>query len=458
MTDPKTPDGGEVFPVGCRITCGLPRPAARPKLEETGHRETASQWVKITNGGGSGGYRVDKSTGAPLFLAIRRIKPRFVLRHRRRPTKTVFRIERGHPMDKVKAAVCREFGAPLSIEEVSLAAPGPKEIRVGLAACAICHSDITFIDGGWGGHLPAVYGHEAAGTVTAVGGDVNRFAVGDTVLVTLLRSCGTCPSCLSAHPATCAGRFDIVSRPLSRNGEAIGQGLRTGAFAEAVVVDQSQIVKIPEDMPLDAAAPLSCGVITGIGAVVNTAGLRAGQTCVVIGAGGVGLNAIQGARIAGASRIVAVDMTEEKLGTALEFGATDGVLASEAKPWSAARRILGGGADFAFVTVGDVKAYDTSARYLGTHGRTVMVGMTHDGAASTYQPVIFSALAQGMIGSKMGDVVLGRDIPWMVDLYRQGRLKLDELISGRWRLDEINEAIADTRTGAARRNVIVFRG
>ncbi len=360
-------------------------------------------------------------------------------------------------MDKVKAAVCREFGAPLGIEEITLAAPGPGEVRVQLETCAICHSDITYADGGWGGHLPAVYGHEAAGTVTKVGANVKGFAEGDTVIVTLLRSCGTCPSCLSAHPATCAGHFDTVSHPLSRDGEPIEQGLRTGAFAEAVVVDQSQIVRIPADISMDAAALLSCGVITGIGAVVNTAGLRPGQTCVVIGAGGVGLNAIQGARIAGASRIVAVDMTEEKLETAMEFGATDGVLATESRPWSTAKRILGGGADLVFVTVGDVKAFDTSARYLGVHGRMVMVGMTHDGATSTYQPVIFSALAQGMIGSKMGDVVLSRDIPWMIDLYRQGRLKLDELVSGRWPLDRINEAIADTRTGAARRNVIVFQ-
>jgi len=360
-------------------------------------------------------------------------------------------------MERVKAAVCHAFGAPLTIEEVVLAAPGPREALVRLAACAICHSDITFAEGGWGGHLPAVYGHEAAGTVAAVGADVDTFAVGDTVLVTLLRSCGNCNSCLSAHPATCTRSFDTVSHPISKDGEPIGQGMGTGAFAEAVVVDRSQIVKIPADMPMDATALLTCGVITGIGAVVNTAKLRPGQTCIVIGAGGVGLNAIQGARIAGASRIVAVDMTREKLKTAMEFGATDGVLVTDPKPWSIAKRILGGGADFVFVTVGNVNAYDTSVRYLGTHGKTVMVGMTHNGEASGYQPAVFAALAQGMIGSKMGDTVLGRDIPWMVDLYRQGRLKLDELISGRWPLDEINDAIADTRTGAARRNVIVFR-
>jgi len=359
-------------------------------------------------------------------------------------------------MTTVKAAVCRAFGAPMTIEDITLADPGPNEVAVKLAACAICYSDISYAEGGWGGHLPAVYGHEAAGTVTSVGAGVTGYAVGDTVLVTLLRACGTCPSCSTAHPATCSTAVDSVSHPISAGDEPIEQGLRTGAFAEAVVVDTSQIAKIPADMPMDAASLLSCGVITGMGAVVNTAGLRAGQTCVVIGAGGVGLNAIQGARIAGASRIIAVDMTEEKLEIAREFGATDGVLATEAKPWSAAKNILGGGADYVFIAVGAIQAFDQAPRYLAPHGKMVMVGMPHSGQKSSYEPVMMAAVGQQIIGSKMGDVVLQRDIPYMVDLYQQGRLKLDELISGRWKLEQINEAIADTKTGAARRNVIIF--
>ena len=360
-------------------------------------------------------------------------------------------------MATVKAAVCRAFGEPLVIEDITLADPGPGEVEVKLTACAICYSDISYMDGGWGGDLPAVYGHEAAGHVTAVGPGVTSYAEGDTVLVTLVRSCGTCPSCVTQHPATCTNPWDALSHPITgADGTNYEQGLRTGAFAEKVVVDTSQIAKIPGDMPLDAASLLSCGVITGVGAVVNTAGLRPGQKAVVIGAGGVGLNAIQGARIAGASRIVAVDMTEEKLAAAREFGATDGVLATEPKPWSAAKKLMGGGADAVFVTVGAIKAFDVATRYLGAHGKMVMVGMPHTGEETSFQPVVVSALGQEMIGSKMGDVVLARDIPWMVDLYQQGRLKLDELISGRWRLDQINEAIADTKSGAARRNVVIF--
>ena len=358
-------------------------------------------------------------------------------------------------MPQIKAAVCREFGAPLTIETVTLAAPNMGEVEVTLKACAICHSDISFIDGGWGGALPAVYGHEAAGHISAVGDGVRGVAIGDPVVVTLIRACGTCPSCAGGKPVACES--DMVSGPLtSATGEALVQAMNTGGFAERVVVDQSQVVKLSDGIAMEAASLLACGVITGVGAVVNAAGLRAGQDVVVIGAGGVGLNAIQGARIAGARRIIAVDMSEEKLAIAREFGATDGVLATDEKPWRAAKKAMGRGADAVFVTVGAIPAYDTAPQYLANGGKVIMVGMPHSGAISTYEPVMLAATGQGMVGSKMGDVVIARDIPWMVDLYEQGRLKLDELISGRWSLEQINEAIADTKTGSAKRNVIVF--
>ena len=180
------------------------------------------------------------------------------------------------------------------------------------------------------------------------------------------------------------------------------------------------------------------------------------EAAVVIGAGGVGLNAIQGARIAGARRIVAVDINEAKLADAAGFGATDGILATGEAPWRALVDKIGRKADAVFVTVGAIPAYDTAPRYLAPGGKVVMVGMPASGALSSYQPDIFASLSQGMVGSKMGNVVLSRDIPWLVDLYQQGRLQLDELISKRWPLDEVNEAIADTKGGAARRNVIVF--
>ena len=357
-------------------------------------------------------------------------------------------------MQTIKAAVCREFGKPLVIEDIQLAAPSAGEVEVTLDACAICHSDITYADGAWGGTLPAVYGHEAAGEVTAVGTGVTGLKLGDKVVVTLIRACGQCPSCSQGKPVICStGREN--NGPLSdANGEPLEQAMNSGAFAEKVVVDQSQIVVLPDDMPLDAASLLACGVITGVGAVVNSANLRAGQDVVVIGAGGVGLNAIQGAAIAGARRIVAVDMSEE---IAKSFGATDGVLATADQPWKAAKEAMGRGADAVIITVGAIPAYNDAPRYLAAGGNIIMVGMPHSGAVAEYEPVNFAAIGQGMIGSKMGDAVIKRDIPWMVDMYQQGRLKLDELISGRWSLDQINEAIADTKTGSAKRNVIMFR-
>ena len=291
-----------------------------------------------------------------------------------------------------------------------------------------------------------------------MGPGVTDAAVGDPVLVTLLRACNTCPSCVQGHRVHCETPYDRDRGPLTAlDGGVMHHGLKVGGFAEKVVVDQSQIAVIPEGIPMDAASLLSCGVITGIGAVVNTAQVRPGEVVVVIGAGGVGLNAIQGARIAGAQRIIAVDRNEGKRAAALEFGATDFVPGSDPEPWRRVQQIAGRRADAVFVAVGAIPAFDTAPNYLAAGGRMVMVGMPHSGAMSTYEPVMIAALGQQMIGSVMGDTVLKRDIRWMVDLYRQGRLKLDELISGRWRLDQINEAIADTRTGAARRNVILFR-
>ncbi|OWU85508.1 zinc-binding dehydrogenase [Oceanicola sp. 22II-s10i] len=359
-------------------------------------------------------------------------------------------------MQKIKAAVCHEFGTPLVIEEIELADPRMGELEVEIDAVAICHSDITFQDGGWGGMLPAVYGHEAAGKVTKVGEGVQGFEVGDDVCVTLIRACGHCQSCHTGSPTTCeTPRGESPLKTL--DGKPVLQAMATGAFAEKVVVHHSQIVKIPASMPKDVAALISCGVITGVGAATIAAGVRPGQDVVVIGAGGVGLNAIQGAQIAGARRIVAVDLLDEKLEVAKEFGATDAVSAKDPKPWNAVKEILGRGADYVLVAVGSPKAYDQAVRYLGMNGKVVMVGMPHIDQTSSYSPMIMANQGQGMIGSKMGDMVIQRDIPWIVDMYQQGRLKLDELISKRYKFEEINDAIASTKTGAARRNVVLLK-
>ena len=359
-------------------------------------------------------------------------------------------------MPEIKAAVCHAFGAPLTIDTVHLRAPAAGEVEVSLRAVAICHSDITYAEGAWGGALPAVYGHEAAGTVTGVGPGVQGLSLGDRVVVTLIRACGSCPSCASGKPVICQTGNHAAPPLTAADGSPVAAMMNCGAFAEKVVVDHSQVVKLPSGIGMEAASLLACGVITGVGAVVNAAQLRPGQDVVVIGAGGVGLNAIQGARIAGARRIVAVDMSEGKLAIARDFGATDTVLGTGEAPWQQAKAAIGRGADVVLVTVGIPAVYDAAPNYLAYGGKLIMVGMPPSGKPSSYEPVNFAAVGQSLIGSKMGDVVIARDIPWMMDLYQQGRLKLDELISRTWRLDQINEAIADTKTGSAKRNVIVF--
>jgi len=359
----------------------------------------------------------------------------------------------------MKAAVCRAFGEPLVIEEVALDPPGTGEVAVDLAACAICHSDIIFADGGWGGQLPAVYGHEAAGVVRQVGRGVDDIRPGDHVVVTLIRSCGQCGSCAQGAPVTCETTFARDSQsPLHRpNGEVLTQGLRTGAFAEAVVVDASQVVVIPPAVPLDAASLLACGVITGFGAVTNTAGLRPGATAAVIGAGGVGLNAIQGAAISGARMVVALDLVESKLEAARRFGATHSVNAGAPDAVEQVRRLTGRGADYVFVTVGAKAAIPQALAMAARSGTIVLVGMPASGVTVAVDPGDIAHNNLRVLGSKMGGAHIQADIPKLVMLYQEGRLKLDELISGRYPLAKINEAMTSARSGAALRNVILFK-
>ena len=358
----------------------------------------------------------------------------------------------------MKAAVCRAFGAPLTIEEVELAAPRAGEIRVKLAACAICHSDIIYADGGWGGTLPAVYGHEAAGVIEEVGAGVTHLAPGDHAVVTLIRFCGHCAACSAGSQVQCDAVFPLDERsPITVAGAALVQGMRTGAFAEYVVVEASQAVAIPHDVPLDAAALIACGVLTGLGAVTNTAGVRAGESVVVIGTGGVGLNAVQGAALVGASPIVALDLSESKRAAARRFGATHALDPSAGDVAAALRAVNQGRlADWVFVTVGAKRAFDQSLGLLAPNGGMVVVGMPNSDVTTSFAPANFAFYGQKILGSKMGSARIRIDVPRIVDLYRQGRLKLDELITGRYPLSDINEAIASVKRGEALRNVIVF--
>ncbi len=360
---------------------------------------------------------------------------------------------------KTRAAVCRAFGAPLIIETIELSPPGPGEVLIKTAACAICHSDIFFMDGAWGGELPAVFGHEAAGVVEAVGPGVTRLKPGDCVVATLIRNCGFCPACAEGAPVFCEEVFPLDrATPLrDSDGKPVVHGLGTGAFAEHIVVDASQTVAIPQDMKLDSAALIACGVLTGMGAVVNTANVKAGSSVVVIGCGGVGLNSVQGARLAGCDPIIAIDVEAKKLAAAREFGATHTINARGEDVEGRVKELtLGRKADWVFVTVGVKGAAEQGASLMKRNGGTVLVGMPPSGVTATIDPGRLAADGQRILGSKMGSARPLIDVPKIVALYREGRLKLDEFITGRYPLERINDAVASSRSGAALRNVIVF--
>jgi Zn-dependent alcohol dehydrogenase len=359
----------------------------------------------------------------------------------------------------MRAAVCRTHGEPLVIEDLDLDPPGRGEVHVRVVACAVCHSDIHYVQGDWGGPLPAVYGHEAAGIVQSVGPDAGALQPGDRVVVHLVRSCGTCFYCVRGAPQMCESDMPLDRRsPLrDRQGKEVAQGLRTGGFAEEVVVDRSQVVKVPDTLPLDRACLLACGVMTGVGAVTDTAHVPPGASVVVIGAGGVGLNTIQGAALSGADPVIAVDLAGAKLRAAQRFGATHGLDASAADAAADVRSLTEGrGADYVFVTVGSEAAIERGLGFLRPLGTLVVVGMPPSGARFGVVAVDFADAGLRLLGSKMGSSDPALAIPRLTGLYEQGRLKLDELISDRYPLERIDEAIAGVESGEALRNVIVL--
>ncbi len=359
----------------------------------------------------------------------------------------------------MRAAVCHEFGKRLVVEEIEIAAPQAGEVKVKLAACAICHSDIHAVEGAWGGPLPVVYGHEAAGVVEEVGPGVTRTEVGQHVVVTLLRSCGHCFFCSQGLPAQCETTFPLHEKsPLTTgDGTSIFQGFRTAAFAEQVVVDQSQLVVIPDEMAFDSASLLACGVITGLGAVTNTAKVPAGSSVVVVGAGGVGLNSVQGARLSDADPIIAIDLVDSKLEAALAFGATHRVNGRQDDAGEVVRSLTGDrGADYVFVTVGSGAAFEQGLGLVRRGGTLVIVGMPETGEMSEIEMGNVADAGQTIVGSKMGSVQIDVDVPKLVRLYEQGELKLDELVTARYPLEDINEAIAAVNRGDALRNVILL--
>ena len=359
----------------------------------------------------------------------------------------------------VRAAVCRAFGEPLTIEEVELEDPQPGEVRVRLGAVAICHSDVSYADGEWGGDLPAVWGHEAAGVIASVGENVG-FEEGQRVVVTLIRSCGECGRCQRGAEIACRTDFPLNNRTPLRgsDGAPINHGMGTSAFAEEVVVHASQVVPIDDDIPLASASMLACGVITGVGAVLNTAKVDPASTVVVLGCGGVGLNVVQGAALAKASTIVAVDPQTTKLDLAIHLGATH---AHAPAPGSGLTELVaeltdGSMADYVFVATGAPTALAGADALVGTMGAIVIVGLPASGVVGAFDPGTLAGRNQRILGSKMGTSIIARDIPTLLNRYHAGELELDGLISRTFSLDDINEAMDEVRSGAALRNVVVF--
>jgi S-(hydroxymethyl)glutathione dehydrogenase/alcohol dehydrogenase len=359
----------------------------------------------------------------------------------------------------MKAAVVREFGKPLVIEDLMLDAPQAGEVLVDVRACAICHSDIHYAEGAWGGTPPIVLGHEASGVVEAIGPGVSGVAPGDHVIVSLIRHCGHCFHCARGEPTQCETKFslDTPGRLKDASGAPVGQGIRTAAFAEKTVLHESQCVVMPRDLGFEQASLLACGVITGLGAVTNTARVPVGSSAVVIGTGGVGLNAVQGARLSGAHPIIAIDLSDEKLAAAERFGATHGLNPTHQDVVAEVKALTGGrGADTVLVTVGSTPAMLQGMELPRRGGTVVMVGMPATGAKLPLEVGDIADMAQTVTGSKMGATRPMTDIPKLIDLYKDGKLLLDELVTKTYPLDEINEAFASVNKGEALRNVIVF--
>ncbi|MEM9174930.1 MAG: Zn-dependent alcohol dehydrogenase [Myxococcota bacterium] len=359
----------------------------------------------------------------------------------------------------MKAAVLRELNAPLSIEDVDIDKPGPNEVLTRTAASGICHSDLHIITGDMGMPLPCILGHEPSGVVEAVGENVTDFKPGDHVIGCLNAWCGECNYCLTGRPHLCMppqmlARLDGTFR-LTQNGAPIIQ-FALSSFGEQMLTHERALVKIRDDMPLDRAALIGCGVTTGIGAALRTARVEPGSTTAVIGLGGVGLSALQGCRIAGAGRIIAIDTMDWKLELARDLGATDVVNAADKDAVGEVIEMTGGGVDYAFECIGLQPTIKQAVGMIAKGGAAVLVGVLPTDQEVPINASDLTLQEKRILGSFMGSNAFRRDMPQYVDYYLDGRLRLDEMISKRIALEEINGAFDAMRAGEVARSVIVY--
>ena len=359
----------------------------------------------------------------------------------------------------MRAATLTAVNQPLEILDITVDKPRANEVLIKTAAAGVCHSDMHFQEGKYPCPCPTVLGHEGAGVVEAVGSDVTYVRPGDHVITCVSMSCGNCRNCFRGKPHLCAHE-GLIRTPedgprLTRNGEVVHQLTELSCYAEQMLVHEKAVVKVSPEVPLDRAALLGCAVTTGVGAVQNTSKVGPGDTVAIVGCGGIGLNAIQGARIAGAERVIAVDMRKDKLELAQVFGATDTVDASEVDVVGEILEMTGGGVDHSIEAVGLKQTAEQCFNMLAAGGTATVIGMIPIGVSIELQGV--ALLAERKIqGSVMGSNRFRIDMPMYVNLYLQGRLKLDELVSRTLTLDEINDGFAALRTGEVARSVITF--
>lgn len=353
----------------------------------------------------------------------------------------------------MKAAVFHEVGKPVSVEDVAVRAPEEGEVRVAIRAAGLCHSDVSAIDGTYPTPRPTVMGHEGAGIVEAVGRGVRTLREGDPVVLSTLAHCGQCPACDVGHPTVCHHPPRPSTPFTTAGGKPAYNFANASTFAELTVVRASSAIPVPRGIPMPQAALIGCGIITGVGAVLNRAKVEAGSTMAVFGTGGIGLNVIQGGVLAGAGRIFAVDLLPAKLELARGFGATDLVDGREGDPVQQIKDSTGGrGVDWAFEAVGHLKAIEQAFASLAPGGTLVIVGVPRLDARAEF---VVNALRvdRGILGCRYGTARPQHDFPMLADLYLRGRLKIDELITRHYRIDDVNHAIEDLERGELARGV-----
>ncbi|MFF5082922.1 zinc-binding dehydrogenase [Actinoplanes sp. NPDC000266] len=358
----------------------------------------------------------------------------------------------------MKASVTKGLGQGFVLEEVELAAPIGREVRVEVKASGLCHSDLsiaTFL----GGEFPTVLGHEVAGVVTETGPDASEVKVGDHVVASLIQFCGLCVNCLSGRTHLCSRPEFTLRTPdqaprITWNGQPVAQGMGVGGFAQEVLLHENQVAVVPDEMPWAPAALIGCGVLTGAGAVLNSAGVRYGETVVVIGAGGVGMNAISGARLAGAGKIIVTDIEDGKLERAKAFGATHVVNSRADDPVEAVRDITGGGADHVFDFVGVRPVTAQGFQMLGKGGGLYLIGAAAVDAGLEVSTLVALSASQKVQGVYMGSSNLKKDIPFYASMYLQGRMNLDDLVSKEIGLADIDAGYELLKDGETARVVV----